>query len=124
MNTPRTRPERVAPPKGFADGVCIPPRTDAERLALAELHGYMVTDSLDGYPIDNNMRFQAQVFSLNYGWVNMWSLKGEFRSDDPAKLEPLCLEFARERGQRARIVELVPTLYKTYEIEEIAREDL
>lgn len=96
------------------------PGTIEQRLRIAELHGYMVSDDLAGYPIDNQMRFQAQVFSPDYGWVNMWSTKGEFRSDDAAKLEPLCIEFARERGQRARIVELVPTLYKTFEIEEPA----
>ncbi len=77
---------------------------------------YMTDDSLDGYPIDNNMRFQAQVFT-KLGWVNMWTTSGEYRSDDAAKLIPVCEEFSRERGQRARIVELVPALYKVFEIE-------
>ncbi|UTC28294.1 hypothetical protein GURKE_02630 [Brevundimonas phage vB_BpoS-Gurke] len=96
------------------------PGTPEERLARARLLDYMVDDSLDGYPIDHNMRFQAQVFSLDYGWVNIWSLSGEFRSDDASKLIPICEEFVKERQMRARIVELVPTIHQTFEVREPA----
>lgn len=90
----------------------------AERLDRARSLGYMVDDSLAGYPIDNNMRFQAQMFSHDYGWVNLWGLGGEYRADNVARLVPICEEFSQQRGVRTRIVELIPTLYQTYEAQE------
>ncbi|UTC28977.1 hypothetical protein MARCHEWKA_04650 [Brevundimonas phage vB_BpoS-Marchewka] len=93
------------------------PGTPEQRLARARLLNYMTDDSLDGYPIDNNMRFQAQMFSLDYGWVNLWGLGGEYRADDAARLVPVCEEFAQARGVRTRIIELVPSLYRIFEPE-------
>lgn len=84
------------------------------RLQAAHGQGYMVTDSLEGFPVDNGQRFRLQVFTDLYGWVHAWGLEGEFHSDTPDGLIALAEAFAME-GRRARIIELVPTLYQIHE---------
>ncbi|USN14141.1 hypothetical protein KABACHOK_03050 [Brevundimonas phage vB_BpoS-Kabachok] len=86
------------------------------RLQAAHAQGYMVTDDLEGFPIDNAMRFRVQVFSPRYGWVNAWSTKGELHADTPERLISICNTLAAH-GDRVRIIELVPSLYRTFEPE-------
>lgn len=84
------------------------------RLQAAHADGFMVTDSLEGFPIDNGLRFRLQVFTDHYGWVNAWGLHGEYHSDTSDPLVALAEAYALE-GRRARIIELVPTLYRSFE---------